>query len=94
MLGLAEDRPRLSTLVAELGADAGGLGDRHARLSALLSTTRTLLNANERFANRSLARVRETLRLLGHAVPEQVGYGPTAARSGRMGRGRLVRAAI
>ena len=94
ILGLEEDRPRLSTLIRELGDDAGDLVERHARLSALLSTTRTLVSANERFANRSLTRVRDTLRLLGHAVPEEVGYGPAAARSRRTGRGRLVRAAI
>lgn len=93
-LGLDTPTPRLSVLIEALGPEARGLPDRHARLSALVSTTRLLVASNERFANRSLGRVRDTLRLLGQAVPENPGYGPTSASSGRVGRGRLVRAAI
>ena len=61
-LGQTDPAPRLSTLIAELGPEAGGLTERHARLTALVTTTRLLVASNERFANRSLGRVRDTLR--------------------------------
>ena len=93
-LGLEPPTPRLSVLIEELGGDGRGLAQRHARLSALVSTTRMLVTSNERFASRSLGRVRDTLWLLGQAVPETSGYGPASASSGGAGRGRLVRAAI
>ena len=63
-VGLEEAQPRLSTLIAEMGHEARGLLERHARLTALVSTTKLLVGSNERFANRSLGRVRDTLRLL------------------------------
>ena len=93
-IGFAEATPRLSALIAELGPEAGGLAERHARLTALVTTTRLLVASNERFANRSLGRVQDTLRLLGQAIPENPGYGPASSSSGRVGRGRLVRATI
>lgn len=94
LLGLEERRPKLSQLIATLGPDAGELGTLHVRLAALITATRSLLDSNERFAQRSAKRVRETLSLLGQAVPVEVGYGPGAARSKATGRGRLVRASI
>lgn len=94
LLGFDGPRPKLSELIESLGAEAGELASLHARLSALVGATRSLLASNERFANRSLSRVQETLRLLGQAVPEEKGYGPGGQRSPTTGRGRLVRAAI
>jgi len=94
-LGLGDEPPRLSVLIELLDGEAGALPELHGRLTALIGSTRSLLEANGGFANRSLRRVQETLRLLGRSVPEKVGYGPGAARiETTMGRGRLVRAAI
>lgn len=93
-LGLEDRPPRLSTIIAALGEDARDLAKLHGRLTALVQTTRSLIEANEQFANRSLARVQETLRLLGRSVPEEVGYGRGTAASNSAGRGRLVRQAI
>ncbi len=93
-LGLAGDDLKLGVLLTHLGEEAAQLPTLHARLKALIGTTQALLEANESFANRSLTRVQETLRMLGRAAPEEVGYGPAANRSSSMGRGRLVRQAI
>lgn len=93
-LGLGTEPVRLSELAGALGAEAGELPDMHARLRALIASNRSLLDANESFANRSLGRVRETLRLLGRSVPEESGYGPRARHTTAAGRGRLVRQAI
>lgn len=93
-LGLGDRPGRLSKLIEALGDDAGELPELHSRLVALIGSNQSLLDANESFANRSLARVRETLRLLGRSVPEEVGYGPRSARNRVAGRGRLVRQAI
>ena len=93
-LGLGEPLPKLSVLIEVLGEESGRLPDLHARLSALVGATRGLLEANGGFADRSLRRVQETLRMLGRAVPERVGYGPGTARGAGVGRGRIVRAAI
>lgn len=94
-LGLGDQPVKLSALIELLDAEAGRLPELHGRLSALIQSTRGLLEANGSFSDRSLRRVQETLRMLGRAVPEKVGYGPGAERSAAtMGRGRLVRAAI
>jgi len=93
-LGLGERPGRLSELIEALGEEAGELPDLHSRLVALIASNQSLLEANESFANRSLVRVRETLRLLGRSVPEEVGYGPRSGRNPMTGRGRLVRQAI
>jgi len=93
-LGLAGEDLKLSILMSHLGEGAGQLPMIHARLKALIGTTQALLEANESFANRSLKRVHETLRMLGQAAPEEVGYGPSSHRSSSVGRGRLVRQAI
>jgi hypothetical protein len=94
-LGLPDAPQKLSTLIGLLGDEAGRLPEQHARLTALIHATRGLLEANGSFSERSLRRVQETLRLLGRAVPEKVGYGPGASQvEASMGRGRLVRAAI
>ena len=93
-LGLPGSTVRLSEIVSELGAEGGELPGLHARLTAIVGTTRSLLIANERFANRSLSHVKDTLRLLGQAVPDVSTYGPGMARTPSNGRGRLVRAAI
>lgn len=94
-LGLPDAPQKLSTLIGLLGDEAGRLSEQHARLSALIQATRGLIEANGSFSERSLQRVQETLRMLGRAVPEKVGYGPGAASiDASMGRGRLVRAAI
>ncbi len=93
-LGLAEDDRKLGHMMMQLGEDAAQLPMLHGRLKALIASTQALLESNESFANRSLSRVQETLRMLGQAVPEEVGYGPGANRSKSMGRGRLVRQAI
>jgi len=93
-LGLGEKAGRLSDLIEALGDEAGELADLHARLVALIGSNQALLDANGSFANRSLVRVRETLRLLGRSTPEEVGYGPRSGRNRVSGRGRLVRQAI
>lgn len=93
-LGLDATSLRLSELIKALGPEAGGLTELHARLSALVASTRTLVDANQSFANRSLGRVQETLRLLGRSLPEEPGYGPASRGSSSTGRGRLVRQAI
>ncbi len=93
-LGLGDGPHKLSALIEALGDEAGRLPERHGRLSALIGATRSLLEANGGFADRSLRRVQETLRMLGRAVPERVGYGPGHASSAGVGRGRILRAAI
>ena len=93
-LGLGSRPVKLSTLIDALGEEAGELPELHGRLSALISSNRALLEANESFANRTLTRVQDTLRLLGRSVPEESGYGPAARQSAPTGRGRLVRQAI
>lgn len=93
-IGLGEGPVRLATLIETLGEEAGELPALHARLSALIASNRALLEANQGFAHRSLARVRETLGLLGRSVPDETGYGPGARRATSTGRGRLVRQAI
>lgn len=92
-LGLGPVTPRLSALIEALGEEAGPLSELHARLAALLESTSALVDANARFAERSLVRVQDTLRLLGRAVPEVEGYGPGRASSRRVA-GRMIRAAI
>ena len=93
-LGLDGADLKLGVLMAHLGDEAGRLPTFHARLKALISSTQALLESNESFANRSLNRVQETLRMLGQAAPEEVGYGRGGNRSSSMGRGRLLRQAI
>ena len=93
-LGLPEQPIKLGALIAALDGEAGRLADLHARLTALIRSTRSLLESNGAFADRSLRHIQETLRMLGRAVPEKVGYGPAQQGTGSMGRGRLVRAAI
>lgn len=94
-LGLGDGAISLSNLIAALYGEARALPELHARLSALIRATRSLLESNGAFADRSLRRVQETLRMLGRAVPEKVGYGPGISRGDpTLGRGRLVRAAI
>ena len=93
-LGLAGDDLKLGVLMAHLGEEASQLPVLHARLKALIVGTQALLDSNESFANRSLRRVQDTLRMLGQAAPEEVGYGPNGNRSSSTGRGRLVRQAI
>ena len=94
-LGLGDQPVKLSALIELLEGEAGRLPELHGRLSALIRSTRGLLEANGSFSERSLRRVQETLRMLGRAVPEKVGYGPGISRdAATMGRGRLVRAAI
>ena len=93
-LGFGESAPKLSKLIAALGDQAGELPALHARLTALIGSARSLLDGNQSFANRSLARVQDTLRLLGRSVPEEVGYGPGGQGPSSTGRGRLVRQAI
>lgn len=93
-LGLPERPHKLAALIEALGDEAGRLPELHARLTALIASTRGLLEANGSFADRSLRRVQETLRMLGRAVTEPVGYGPGRERADGVGRGRIVRAAI
>jgi hypothetical protein len=93
-LGLGDRPQKLSALIDALGDEAARLPELHGRLSALIGSTRSLLEANGGFADRSLRRVRETLKMLGRAVPEKVGYGPGLERGTGVGRGRIVRAAI
>ncbi|MBY0399081.1 flagellar protein FlgN [Myxococcota bacterium] len=93
-LGLGEQPIKLGALIDALDGEAGGLPELHARLRALVQSTRALLESNGSFADRSLRHIQDTLRMLGRAVPEKVGYGPAKLGAGSMGRGRLVRAAI
>ncbi|MEZ4330194.1 MAG: flagellar export chaperone FlgN [Myxococcota bacterium] len=93
-LGLGDRPVRLGDLIEALDREAGRLPELHARLSALVASTRSLVESNGSFADRSLRHIRETLGMLGRAVPERPGYGPGAAGRGGAGRGRLVRAAI
>ena len=93
-LGLGDSPQKLSVLIEALGAEAARLPELHGRLSALVGSTRGLLEANGGFSQRSLRRVQETLKMLGRAVPEKVGYGPGLERGAGVGRGRIVRAAI
>jgi len=93
-LGLTAQPIKLGALVEALDGEAGRLAELHGRLSALIGATRVLLESNGSFADRSLRHIQETLRMLGRAVPEKVGYGPGQVGSATMGRGRLVRAAI
>lgn len=93
-LGQASSGARLSELLPLLGGEADGLRETDVRLRALVTSTRELLAANEQFANRTLGRVQETLRMLGQAVPEAPSYGPGSSLEPASGRGRLVRAAI
>lgn len=93
-IGLAAQPIRLGALIEALDGEAGRLPELHGRLTALIRSTRVLLESNGSFADRSLRHIQETLRMLGRAVPEKVGYGPAQVGSGTMGRGRLVRAAI
>ena len=93
-LGLGDAPQKISSLIDALGAEAARLPDLHGRLSALIGSTRGLLEANGGFSQRSLKRVQETLKMLGRAVPERVGYGPGFERGPDVGRGRIVRAAI
>lgn len=93
-LGFGEARMRLGALLEALGGEAGELPSRHARLLALIDSTRRLLVANGEFSDRTLRHVQETLRLLGRAVAEPVGYGPGLPNAEGLGRGRLVRAAV
>ncbi len=94
VLGEPPSGARLSELTPLLGDEARSLAERHARLRALVDSTRELLAANEQFANRSLGRVQDTLRMLGQAIPEVEGYGPGRPGEPAAGRGRLIRAAI
>lgn len=93
-VGGVPSETRLSELLPGLGEAASGLVERQARLRALMDSTRELLAANEDFANRTLGRVQETLRMLGQAIPEVQSYGPGRAAAPTTGRGRLIRAAI
>lgn len=93
-LGLDATSLKLSELIAAFGDEAGDLPEVHARLAALVASTRTLVDANQGFANRSLGRVQETLRLLGRSLPDESGYGPARRSGSSTGRGRLVRQAI
>jgi len=94
VIGEAPVGARLSELLPSVGELANGLVDRQARLRALMESTRALLAANEDFANRTLGRVQDTLRMLGQAIPEVEGYGPGRSSEASAGRGRLIRAAI
>ncbi|MFK7898685.1 MAG: flagellar protein FlgN [Myxococcota bacterium] len=93
-LGLPAGPLKLSLLIEAAGEDGERLISLYHRLRALIKSTQSLLNSNERFANRSLSRVQETLRLLGQTVPAEGSYGPGSRREGGAGRGRLVRQAI
>ena len=93
-LGEDPGAARLSDLLAQVGDGARDLLDRSLRLRALVESTRALLAANAQFANRSLGRVQDTLRLLGQAIPEVETYGPGGANERSAGRGRLIRASI
>ena len=93
-LGLERQGQRLGDMLAPLGDEAAQLPAIYSRLKALVGSTQALLDSNESFSNRSLSRVQETLRMLGRAVPEEVGYGPSAHRASSAGRGRLVRQSI
>jgi len=91
-LGIAEERPTLSMICAELGADAGALRAAHTRLLVLVSVVRELLDANVAFAGEHLSQIRGTLRLLGGMIPLEPVYerNPQPGGSGGMGVGHLV----
>ncbi len=89
-----QENRRVPTLIGRLGPEAGGLPEVNARLRALVTTTRALLEANESFAGRSLSHVQDTLRLLGRSAAEPMAYGPGRAPSGARSTGRLVRQTI
>lgn len=93
-LGFGDAPVRLAELIEALDDDAAGLAELHFRLAALIGATRTLLESNGRFSERSLRHVQQTLKRLGRAVIEPVGYGPRSASTATVGRGRLVRATI
>ncbi len=93
-LGLGAEPIKLSALIDALGPDAKDLPEIHGRLTALVASSRSLLEANDLFATRSFERVRETLKMLGRSGPEATSYGPGSNRGSSAGRGRLVRAAI
>lgn len=92
--GFGREPMKLSALIDALGEDAMDLPGIHGRLTALVASNRSLLEANDLFAHRTCERVRETLKMLGQSGPEVVGYGPGSGRGRSTGRGRLVRAAI
>ena len=93
-MGLDAKGLKLADLIDALGEEGRALRPLHARLSALIESTRSLIDANQSFANRSLARVQDTLRLLGRSLPEEPGYGPGRRNAASSGRGRLVRQSI
>lgn len=93
-LGLGSEPIKLSALIVALGDEAGELPAIHGRLAALVGSNQNLLADNDRFANRSLRRVKETLRMLGKTVPPDETYGPGSQRTRSAGRGRLLSAAI
>jgi len=93
-LGLPPDGMKLSSIIEAAGDVGARLTPLYHRLHGLIISTESLLTSNERFANRSLSRVQETLRLLGQTVPADGGYGPGSRRESVTGRGRLVRQAI
>ena len=93
-LGLVPDSMKLASIIDAAGEGGARLTPLYHRLRALIISTESLLTSNERFANRTLSRVQETLRLLGQTVPVDGGYGPGSRREGATGRGRLVRQAI
>ncbi|MEM9174253.1 MAG: flagellar protein FlgN [Myxococcota bacterium] len=93
-LGEGPGDARLSLLLAKVGEGARDLRDRSLRLKALVESTRALLAANEQFAQRSLGRVQDTLRMLGQGIPEVETYGPAGGNESSAGRGRLIRASI
>ena len=93
-MGLSSEPIKLSALIETLGPDAMDLPEIHGRLTALVASSHSLLEANELFASRSFDRVRETLKMLGRSGPEVTSYGPGSGRGSSATRGRLVRAAI
>lgn len=94
LIGLGEALPKLSRIAAILGDQAGELPVLHGRLSALIESNQMLIEGNRVFAHRSLGRVRDTLRLLGRATPQPVGYGRSGQPAESSGRGRLIEQAI
>lgn len=93
-LGFGDAPVRLAELIAALDDEAGGLAELQVRLAALIGATRRLLESNGHFSERSLRHVQQTLKRLGKAVIEPVGYGPRSVSTATVGRGRLVRATI
>ena len=94
LIGLGESLPKLSRIAAVLGDQAGELPMLHGRLSALVESNQMLIEGNRAFAHRTLGRVRDTLRLLGRATPQPVGYGRGGQPAEASGRGRLIEQAI